>query len=454
MKAIVVGAGEVGFDVARVLSQEQHDVTVVDVDETALEQVRSRLDVLTIHGSGTSAGVLGDCGVRQSDILIAVTTIDEVNLVSCMMASRLGVKTTVARVRSNVIKKEHSIIGAGDFGIDILIHPEESAAEEVTRLILRANATDVLTFAGGRLHLVGMRLYDQSPVIGVSLQELAEQLPAIPFRIVGVSRGIRTILPRGPVKLQKNDQIFLLARPKHIPRISKGLGKSKERIQHVMILGGTRVGALIAQQLCQRKFRTIKLVESSRDRAEQVAKELPNVLVLHGDSADIDLLVAEGLAEMDAFVAVTEDEESNLVSCLMAKHLGVKKTVGLLSKSAYVPISQAIGLDAVVNQKLAITSEILRFLRGKHVLSVATVPGLDAEILEIEARPRAAITRTSLSKLQLPEDIIIGAVMHGKEVHVATGETQVEAGDRAIVFVRSRSIPKAERLFEKGARGL
>ena len=450
MRAIVIGAGEVGFDVARLLAMEQHDVTVVDLEEEALETVRSRLDVMTVQGGGTSAEVLLKCDVKHADILIAVTTIDEVNLVSCMLANRLGVKTTVARVRSNVVSQTQSVIQAMDFGIDILIHPEESTAQEVTRLIRRANATDVLTFADGRLHLVGIRLDAESPVLGQPLRDITESLPDIPFRIVGVSRGIRTILPHGDTRLQKNDQVFVFARPKHMPHISKMLGKAERRIQNVMILGGTKVGALVARQLDQRKFKTIKLVEPDRSVAEQVARELRHVLVIHGDAADIDLLVAEGLGEMDAFVAVTDDEESNLVACLMAKHLGVYKTVALLSKGAYVPISQAIGLDAAVSKKLAISREILHFLRGKHVLSVATVHGLDAEILEVEAVKRSAITRKPLAEMKLPADMVIGAVMHGHDVEVATGTTHINPGDRAIVFVRSKSIPQAERLFERG----
>lgn len=450
MRAIVIGAGEVGFDVARLLALEQHDVTVLDIDAGALEAVRSRLDVMTVQGGGTSAEVLIECGAKQADILIAVTTIDEVNLIACMMGSRLGVGTTVARVRSDVVTRSQSVIQAMDFGIDILIHPEESTAEEVTRLIRRANATDVLTFGDGRLHLVGMRLDVHSPAIGMKLKAFTAQLPDMPFRVVGISRGIRTILPRGNETFQKNDQVFVLARPKHIPHVSKLLGKSEQRIQNVMILGGTKVGMLVARQLCERKFRSIKLVEPNRERAEQVARELKDVLVIHGDVADIDLLVAEGLAEMDAFVAVTNDEESNLVACLMAKHLGVQKTVALLSKGAYVPISQAIGLDAAVSKKLAISREILHFLRGKHVLSVATVHGLDVEILEIEANPRSPITRKPLAELKLPNDVIIGAVLHRKEAEVATGKTHIQPGDRVIVFVRSRFIPQAEHFFEKG----
>ncbi len=449
MQAIIIGAGEVGFDVSRLLAMEQHDVTVVDVNDSHLEAVRNRLDVLTVQGSGTSEDVLLQCGAREADILVAVTSVDEVNLISCMLASRLGVKITVARVRSDVIRRSQSVIQAMDFGIDILIHPEESTAEEVTRLIRRANATDMLTFADGRLNLVGMRLDPQSPAVGVSLKDLAESLPDIPFRVVGISRGIRTLLPRGGTRLQKNDQVFVLARPKHVPHVSRKLGKSDRRIQKVMIMGGSRIGALVARQLDDGKFKNIKLVEPDRDRAEEVSRELCNVLVIHADVADIDLLVTEGLSEMDAFVAVTEDEESNLVSCLMAKHLGVKKTVALLSKGAYVPISQAIGLDAAVSKKLAISREILHFLRGKHVMSVATVHGLDAEILEIDARPRSKITRKSLAELNLPTEMLIGAVMRGKHVEVAQGSTHIQAGDRVIVFVRSRYIPQAERLFEK-----
>ncbi|MEZ4699704.1 MAG: Trk system potassium transporter TrkA [Rhodothermales bacterium] len=450
MRAIVIGAGEVGFDVARLLAMEQHDVTVVDFDAEALEAVRDRLDVMTVQGGGTSPEVLTQCGAQRADILIAVTTVDEVNIIACMMARRLGVETTVARVRSDVLAESGSVIQASDFGIDIIIHPEESAAAEVIRLIRRSSATDVLTFAEGRLHLVGMRLDAGSPAIGKSLLDLAHDLPELPFRIMGIARGIRTLIPRGNERLQKNDQIFALAQPKHMPHVARLLGKSESRIDKTMILGGTKIGARVAAQLSGEKHKRVKLVEPDREKAEQLARQLPDVMVIHGDATDIDLLAMEGLSEMDAFVAVTDDEESNLVSCLMAKHLGVSKTVALLSKSAYVPISQVIGLDAAVNKKLAISREIMRFLRGKHVLSVATVHGLDLEILEVEAHYRSPITRKPLADLSIPGDMLIGAIMRTSgEVEVAMGKTQIEPGDRAIIFVRPHFIGEAERYFSK-----
>jgi len=241
----------------------------------------------------------------------------------------------------------------------------------------------------------------------------------------------------------------VLTHPKSIPRITEIMGKHDKRIEDVMILGGSNIGARLAYDLSQHKNMNIKLIESDLDRAERVAEQLPNVLVINSPAFDIDLLITEGLSDMDAFVAVTDDEESNLVTCLLAKHLQVQKTVALLSQGAYIPISQSIGLDAAVNKKLAISREIMRFLRGQHVLNVATVHGMDAEILEIEAQPRAPITLKLIKDLDLPKGIFIGAVRKGKDLEIATGETRIEPGSRSFVFVLRSSIKEAERLFSK-----
>ncbi len=449
MQVVVVGAGEVGFDVARILSMEQHDVTVIDIEPDVLERVQQKLDVMTIQGNGTSATVLQEAGIEGADMLIAVTAVDEVNLIACMMGDRLGVPTTIARTRSEELAHAQSVLKAQDFGIDLIIHPEESAAAEVARLIQRASATDVLTFCDGHLHLIGIRLDDDAPVLGKTLQEVVEDHPEFSFRIKAIVRGMRTILPRGDERLQKNDQVFVLTRPKYVTPVVRLMGKGAVGIKHVMILGGSRVGAGIAQRLSD-QGRRIKLIEPDPEVAEELAEQLSNVLVINGDATDIDLLVREGLGEMDAFVAVTDDEESNLVTCLMAKHVGVYKTVGLLSKAAYIPISQAIGLDAAVSKKLAVSREVRRYLRGKHVLSVATVHGLDAEILEIVATSRSPVTRKPLKELSLPKGMLVGAVEHEDSTEIATGETRIEAGDRAIIFVLPEQVEAVEKLFEAG----
>lgn len=447
MRAIVIGAGVVGFDVAKLLSQADHDVVVVDRDPEALVHVREKLDVMTVHGNATSTTILEEAGIRNARILVAVTAIDEVNIIACMLGDRLGVETTIARVRSDELTATDTVLNSSDFGIDMIIHPEESAAAEVVRLIRRASATDVLMLADDRLHLVGLRLDPDSPAIGRTLQDLVMEQPSIRFRVMAIARGIRTILPDGKERLRKNDQVFVLARPKNIPPVLAMLGKSEKRLENIMILGGTDIGAKVAFALSEEKTKRVKLIESDRGRAEMLAEKLGHCMVIHGDGSDIDLLVNEGLSDMDAFVAVTEDEESNLVTCLLAKHLQVKKTVALLSNGGYIPISQSIGLDAAVNTKLAVSREVMRFLRGKHVKSVATVHGLDAEILEIEAESRSPITKDILMNQTLPGGTLIAAVLKGNDIEIATGLTQVEHGDRAYVFVLPGVISQVEKLF-------
>ena len=454
MRAIVIGAGDVGYDVARMLSLQRHDVTVIDTDLDRVNQIRESLDVLAIRGSGTSVRTLEEARIRDADLLVAVTDVDEVNLVASMMAERVGRNPiTIARVRSDEFAGSEAVFSIKDFGLDLIIHPEESTAAEAVALLRRASATDIVEFADGRVQLVGIRMDRDAPVIGRTLQEMAAANDHLTFRIAGIARGARTIIPRGDERIQKDDQVFVLVETGQVPQVIHVLGKSGARLEHVMILGGSKVAARIAARLCERKKERgklhIKLIEPDRATAERLAEELEGALVIHGDPADMDLLIVEGVGDMDAFVAVTNDEESNLVSCLMAKHLGVRKTVAMLSKSAYIPISQSIGLDAAVSQKLAISREVLRFLRGKHVTSVATILGLDTEILELEADLDSPITRAPLMKQKLPKGILVAAVVSGARgnVEIATGTTHVQPGDRVIVFATPDRVGEVEGYF-------
>ena len=448
MRIIVLGAGEVGFDVAQMLSRERHDVVVIDQTTGPLENVRSKLDVLTVQGNGTSAAVLKQAGCQTVDMMIAVTSVDEVNVIACMMASRMGAGITIARVRSGELSHDEAILRPEDLGIDHIIHPEESTAEEIVRLIRRASATDVLSLADNQLQLVGIRLSETSPTLYRSLSEIAADAPQLAFRVMGIHRGMRTIIPRGSERLHLNDQVFALVRSADFPELARLFGKSDAKLQNVMILGGTSVGERVAASLSSDKGISVKLIEPDRERAEHLAAELPNVLVIHGESSDIDLLATEGITDMDAFIGVKDDEASNLVTCLIAKHLGVPKTVAMLSTAAYLPISQRIGIDAAVNKKRAVASEVLRFLRGKHVLSHATVPGLDAEILELEAIAKSRITKKPLRDMKVRDGILIGAVRGVNGAEVATGNTQVSPGDRVIVFGLPGNVDDILRLFQ------
>jgi trk system potassium uptake protein TrkA len=278
--------------------------------------------------------------------------------------------------------------------------------------------------------------------------EIAQNNTSLHFRIMAIKRGGRTILPRGDEVLRPEDQVFVLSFAEDVSLVSRLFTGSADRgIDHLMILGGGLVGARLAHTLSKGK-KKIKLIEADRERARILSEELEHVLVLHGDPTDIDLLAAEGLAEMDALAAVTPQEESNLVACLMAKHLGVRKTVALLSKRAYIPISQAIGLDAAINVKLAVTAEVSRFLRGKHVLSVAAIHGVDTEILELLARDDSPITRKPISRLPIPRGALIGAVIGKESVRIATGSTVIQAGESAIIFSLPNITSKLEKLFD------
>jgi len=457
MRTIIVGAGDVGSDVARMLSLQRHDVTVIDIDTERVRRIRESLDVLAIRGSGTSARVLEQAGIGKADLLVAVTDVDEVNFLAAMLASRAGAAITIARVRSADMTGPDGIVDSSELGIDLIINPEESTAVEVVSLLRRAAASDIVELAGGSLNLLGLRVERDAAVVGRRLDEVVADATHLTFRVMGIARGSRTIIPRGEDRIQKDDQIFVLVERGMIPQVAYVFGKSAARLDHIMILGGSRVAGRVAAHLreghARRSGPRIVLVEPDEAVANQLAEELDGVLVLHGDPSDIDMLAREGIAEMDAFVAVTPDEESNLVSCLLAKHLGVRKTVAMLSKGAYIPISRSIGLDAAVSQKLAVSREVARFLRGTHVASVTTVLGLDAEVIEVLPGPGAPILRDQLKDQRLPEGLLVACVVHHNgQVEIATGITQLREGERVIVFAMPHRVAAVEELFRPSSR--
>ncbi|MEL7834875.1 Trk system potassium transporter TrkA [Fodinibius sp. Rm-B-1B1-1] len=449
MKIVIIGAGEIGYDLASVLSKEKHDVIVLDRDEDCLNKVTENLDVLTHQGNATSAKDLVDTGVKDADILIAVTSIDEVNMIASMMSKRLGADMVIARIRSDELSRPNAPLKPTDLGIDVLIHPELSAAQEIVRLIKRASANDLVTLADGKMQMIGLRIGKQSPLVGKSIIEYAQENPDLTFRVVAISRKGMTIIPRGKVNIQALDQIFILAKTECIPEVVKTTGKPDIEINRVMIAGGTPIGAMIARILCgDEKKWNIKLIEPDFDTAQELAKELKDVLVLNGNPTDPDLLATEGITDTDAFISVTDDEESNIISCLMAKHLEVKKTVALVSKSDYIPLSQTIGLDAAINKKAAASNEIHRHVWGGRVISVAALQGIKAEVIELQAAENAKVTKKSIRKINFPDECVIGGIMRNGSSTIATGESTIQANDRVIIFCKPEAIDKITSLFK------
>lgn len=449
MKIVIIGAGEIGYDLASTLSKEKHDVTVLDREKKPLSRVAESLDVLMVEGNATSVKDLDKAGVSEADILISVTSIDEVNMMAGMIGKRLGAKMVIARVRSDEFTDENSPLTPSDLGIDVMIHPELSAAQEIVQLLRRSSASDIINLADNKMQLLGIRLEKESPLIGKSLMSYAALYPEMMFRVVAIGRRGHTLIPNGSVKLQPFDQMFVLAKTEDIPQIIKSTGKKEAELNRVMIAGGTALGAMITKLLTldTTKDWTVKLIEPDYEKAEELAITFRSAMILHGNPTDPDLLVTEGITDMDAFIAVTDDEESNIISCLMAKHLEVKKTVALVSKPDFIPLAQTIGLDAVINKKAAASNEIHRYVRRGKVISVTELRGINAEVVELQASSKSKITKKAIRSLRIPDGCVIGGVLCNGSIEIATGKTHVKANDRVIVFCLPEAIDKITKLF-------
>jgi trk system potassium uptake protein TrkA len=447
---VIIGAGEIGYELAGVLSSESHDVTVLDKESTTLERLKSNHDVLTQVGNATSAEDLVSAGVSTCDILIAVTSVDEVNMIASMMAKRLGAQKVIARVRNDEFTRPNTPLKPTDLGIDVMIHPELSAAEEIVLLIKRAAASDVVNLADGRMQIIGIRLDKLSPLNGKSMAEYAsEYAQQFTFRVVAIVRRGRTIMPSGHIRLQPYDQIFILARTEEIPGLIKTTGKPEREIEKIMIAGGTPVGRMVAKLLSKENEKwQIKLIEPLEKDATACANDLKDVLVLNANPTDPDFLAQEGIIETDAFISVTDDEESNIITCLIAKHLNVHKTVALVSKPDYVPLIQTIGLDAAINKKSAATNAIHRFVRQGELISVTSLVGIKAEVVELEAAKGSKVTEKAVAQLKLPAGCIIGGILDSTgKLEIAVGNSIIHAGDRVILFVLPEAISQIMHLF-------
>lgn len=446
MKIIIAGAGEVGYHLAKQLSNENHDITVIDLDTSSLDRVDSVMDVLTITGSSTSLQILKKANCEKTDLLVAVTSTESINFTTTILAKKLGAKKTIARVENAEYVSEENQEIFKSIGIDHFIYPEELAAFELVKLIQRAAATDIIEFEDGKLSLVGLKLEAKLPVIRKTIQEIANSIEQISFRIVAIHRGIRTIVPTGKDILLPNDQIFVITTREGIEEIIKLVGKDQTSLNNIMFLGGGKIGRIAAKML--ESNINIKLIESDKDKAFDLADHLEKTLVIQGDGRDIDLLAQEGIIDMDGFIAVTNDAETNIITCLMAKHLGVTKTIALVDNVDYIPLTQTIGLDSLINKKLIAANNILKFIRKANIISIATLQGIDAEVMEFVAQPNSSVTKKQVKDLKFPENAIIGGIIREDKAFISVGNSKIEANDKVVVFSLPGTVHKVEKLFQ------
>lgn len=445
MYIIILGAGEVGYNLAKLLSYERHDIVIIEPDPGRAKRARDNLDIQVIEGTGSSPAGLEQAGIEKADMVVAVSNNDEVNLLACFIADKFAVPTKIARVKNREFTRDACVINAKILGIDLIIHPESEVAQAVVNLLKLTAATDILEFADGKILLLGIQLDKKSAVLGKSLAEVAESLENLTFRTVAILRRDRTIIPRGADIFMNNDRIYVMTQRENLPDVLKIAGKENVKMENVMILGGGQTGTEIAAQL--EDTINVKIIESNTDKTHVIADRLQKTLVIRGDGRDINLLALEGIIDMDAFIAVTGDDETNIISCLVAKHLEVPRIISLINKTDYAPIIPTIGIDAYVSKQLVTVDQILKFIRRGSIVSVASIPGLAAEVIEYFTNDNAKITRKPVREIHFPKGALLGAVVRGDKFFIPVGESRLAAGDKVVVFAMPTAIKEVEKLF-------
>jgi len=449
MKVIVIGAGGVGLHLAKTLSWEGHEVTLIDNKQELIDRAGGTMDLLAIRGSGTSISTLVKAEAPDADLLVAVTSVDEVNIVSCMLARQLGVKRRIARVRNQEYSKPDIPIKLADLGIDQIIHPELEVAREVAKLVRYQQAIEVVECAGGKMLLLGVKVDDGAPILGVPLGKITSREAEIPYRLVAISRGGQTIIPSGKDVIKAQDKVFVIAGHNDVESVFQMAGKLAVSSRHVMLMGGGMLGRISAEELEKDGAYNVKLVESDPELIQRAVQRLQRTLVVQaGSEADFDVLAVEGLAETGVFAALTDDDENNIVTTLFARHLGVKRTITLVSKPEYMPIVRAIGLDAAINVKILTSDAVMKHLIGQRIISVSSLTGVDAEIIEFAISAKSRIVGRKIRDIGFPKGTIVGAIDHQGEVAVAVGDSVVHQGDRMVVFCDQSEVPKVEKLLE------
>lgn len=446
MKIVVIGAGEVGYHLAARLSVEQHDVVVIERDSDLAARIQSHLDVLVVEGNGASLACLEKAGIQHADLLLAVTNLDEVNLIACLIASQFDVGLKVARVSNPEYYERRGVLAERKFGADLLINPEKECAREILKLFHRSAATDVAEFAGGRVVLLALPVGAGAPAAGRTLEEIGQTLKGRHFLTVAIDRAGETIIPQGSTRVEPGDTIYLVSEAQYLPEAYELLGLERQRIRRVMLLGGGRVGTHLAHML-EREGVQPTVIERSRERCVALAERLERGLVLHGDATDLDLLAQEGIAETGGLAAVTSEDETNLLASLLAKHLGARKVIALLKRAEYIPLVTRIGIDAAVSPRLSTANRILQHVRGGRIVSMAVMERNQAEAMEFEVVEGSDVEGRRVTEIPLPRGSILGSIQRGEEVIIPRGDTRIERGDRVMVFALPAAIDETTELF-------
>jgi len=451
MKVIVCGAGQVGFNIARHLSHEQNDVTVIDRSEELINKVRNSLDVHALVGYASYPDLLEDAGAEDADMIIAVTLFDDVNIVACQVAHSLfNVPTKIARIRAqNYLNPEWRALFSRDhMPIDVIISPEIEVAKAAINRLEVPGATDMIRFANDRIWLVGVKLEEDCPVVDTPLRQLTELFPDLHIVVCGILRNGKLIVPSGNDQLMVGDNIYIASEKTNVTRALNVFGHEEEEARNVIIVGGGNVGQFLSEQLVEsgNKFQ-IKIIESNADRAIQVAEKVSKAVVLHGDALDMEILKEANIQGTHSIISVTNDDKVNILSALLAKQMGCKSAITLINDHSFGDLTRSVGIDAFVDPRQTTVSSILQHMRRGRISSLQSLAGGEAEVIEAVAVEASPLVGKPLREVKLPAGIIIGSVIQDGVIIVPKGGTIIKAGDTVIVFTCADMIKKVEELF-------
>lgn len=451
MKIVIAGAGEVGSHLAKMLSGEANDITVIDMRQDRLDALSATTDVITVSGNPSAINVLQEAGVANADLFIAVNPSDsqDVNIVSAMLAKKLGSKKATARIDNEEYLSYENKYLFTEMGIDLMFYPEKIAAGEIVDLLRRTASTDSMDFARGKLQIAVFKLEESSSLLGMTMAEFssvaAEQ--GHNFRVVAIARGNDTIIPRFDTKFKYHDLVFIISKRDGMEMLMKYIGKRDIEIKNVMILGGSPIGEIVARQM-SKQMDTVKLIEMNKEKCLELSEKLPdNVIVVNGDGRNSDMLIEESIKDFDAFVAVTNSSETNILACVAAKRLGIARTIAEVENLEYIRLAESMGVDAIINKKLITAGRIYKFTLSNKVRFIKYMSGTNAEVLEYIVAPDTAITKKALKDMNFPKNAIIGGVIRGNEGIIAVGDTQIQSYDRVAVFALPEAVKEVDRFF-------
>lgn len=447
MNVIIYGAGKTGQYLTRILTIEGHEVIVIEPDSAVCNKLSSLYDISVIESGGIKRNIFNKEVFADCELFIAVGPVDEMNIMACSVANKVGAKKTIARIRNEEYGLMDDVVDLNALGVDRMIHPEKELSKELLNLVLHPNAIDVYELYNSKILIVSVIIKENSHIIGKSLEEISKTHDLSNMRAVVVEKGTKVIIPSGNYIIQPNDKVYAVVDRENVDLVFKVADYKEESNKDIMINGCNKIAQSIALALEQNGEFNVKIIVNDEDKAHQFSELFANSLVVQGEATDVDILAAEGIIDMDFFLALTDNDEANMVSSLLANHLKVKKTITLIEKTDYFPITKTIGLQRCINSSITTSNAIMRFMRHGNVLSSSTLKGIDIEVITFKVSEQNRYIDQPLHQIKLPKNTIIGIIVRNEKIFVPTGKNMIKPGDEIFVFSGKSSVIELEKMF-------